>query len=70
MPSPEMGGAIRVLLTNKIQKKMEKKKFEQCEIQVIKLESNDCIQTSGGGCDLVENTCPTDSGEKNHIWDR
>lgn len=47
---------------------MEKKKFEQCEIQVIKLESNDCIQTSA--CDLVENTCPTDSGEKNHIWDR
>lgn len=53
---------------------MEKKKFEQCEIQVIKLESNDCIQTSGGGCDLVYNICEADSAcgneVKDSIWDR
>lgn len=53
---------------------MAKKKFEQSEMKVIMLESNDCIQTSGGDCSLVYDICEADSecGNEvnNSIWDR
>lgn len=45
---------------------MEKKKFEQSEMKVIMLESNDCIQTSGD-CSFVVDYCPADGECGNEV---